>query len=132
MEWLFLTCHNYWIMCRLVRHGDHPYLAYSPEVSIKEPFRAFLDAILSVVKDVAVKPSVYSSDMELDTIEEEDNGPLPGDDMNNNLGVHQGSSCGRSHSIHSHVHEEHENTQSELFVCAFLGRYLSVGSLIYL
>ena len=33
-----------------------------------EPFRAFLGAILSVVKDVPVERSVYSSDMELDII----------------------------------------------------------------
>ena len=50
MEWLFLSCHNYWIVCRLARDADdsHPYLAYSPEITIKdssEPFRAFLGAI---------------------------------------------------------------------------------------
>ena len=37
-----------------------------------EPFRAFLGAILSVVKDVPVERSVYSSDMELDIIEDDE------------------------------------------------------------
>jgi hypothetical protein len=73
MEWLFFTCHNYWVVYRLVRDDDHPYLAHSSENSIKdssEPFRAFLGAILSVIKDVPVEPGAYSSDMVLDTIEE--------------------------------------------------------------
>ena len=75
MEWLFLSCHNYWIVCRLVKDDDHPYLVYSPEITVKdssEPFRAFLGAILSVVKDVPVERSAYSSNIELDIIEEED------------------------------------------------------------
>ncbi|KAK2465458.1 hypothetical protein APHAL10511_002530 [Amanita phalloides] len=47
------------------------------------PFRALLGAILSVVKTVSVEPSEFSSDMELDTIvEEQDKGPLPEDDIN--------------------------------------------------
>jgi hypothetical protein len=85
MEWLFLTCHNYWIMCRLVRDNDHPFLAYSPIISIEGssvPFRALLGAILSVVKTVSVEPSEFSPDMELDTIvEEQDEGALPEDDI---------------------------------------------------
>jgi hypothetical protein len=66
MEWLFLTCHNHWIVCRLVRDDDNPYLAYSPGISAisiqesSEPFRAFLGAILSVVKDVPVESSAYN------------------------------------------------------------------------
>ena len=94
MEWLFLSCHNYWIVCRLIKDDDHPYLAYSPEITIKdssEPFRAFLGAILSVIKGVPVERSTYSSDMELDIIEHE--GSLP----------------------------EDENTESELIVRPFLG-----------
>ncbi|KAH9973315.1 hypothetical protein BGW80DRAFT_1459207 [Lactifluus volemus] len=73
-EWLFLTCFNYWIVCRLVRDDHHPYLVYSPGISIQEssePFRAFLGAILSVVKDVPVESSAYNPNIELDTIEEE-------------------------------------------------------------
>ena len=77
MEWHFLSCHNYWIVCRLARDDDdsHPYLAYSPEITIKdssEPFRVFLGVILSVVKDVPVESSAYSSDVELGIIEEND------------------------------------------------------------
>ena len=74
MEWLFLSCHNYWIVCRFVRDDYHPYLAYSPEITIKDsskPFRAFLNAILSVVKDVSVDRSAYSSDMKLGMIEDD-------------------------------------------------------------
>ena len=29
MEWLFLTCHNYWIVCRLVRDDEHPFEHFS-------------------------------------------------------------------------------------------------------
>ncbi|KAF5379222.1 hypothetical protein D9615_005925 [Tricholomella constricta] len=87
MEWLFLTCHNYWIVCRLVRDDDHPFLAYSPIISIEDssvPFQALLGAILSIVKTVSVEPSEFSPDMELDTIvEEQDEGPLPEDDIDN-------------------------------------------------
>ena len=85
MEWLFLSCHNYWIVCRLVRDDDHPYLAYSPEITIKdssEPFRAFLGAILSVAKDVPVECSAYSSDMELDIIEGEATATVTREDEN--------------------------------------------------
>jgi hypothetical protein len=132
MEWLFLSCHNYWIVCRLVRDDDHPYLVYSPEITIKdssEPFRAFLGAILSVVKDVPVERSAYSSDMELDIIEEEENdGPLPEDDS----GAYQGSSGGRAITSHPATRSrEDENTESELIVRPFLGQYLLLGLLIY-
>jgi len=68
MEWLFLTCHNYWIVCRLVRDDKHPYLAFSPEISIKDsskPLRAFLGAVLSVSKNVPVEASSYNPDVEL-------------------------------------------------------------------
>jgi hypothetical protein len=139
MEWLFLTCHNYWIACRLVRDDDHPYLAYSPEISIEdssEPFRAFLGAILSVVKDVPVESSAYNSDMQFDTIEEggEDSGPLPEDDIDDDSGRYQGSS-GRwatgSRTTRKRAHNGHENTEFELMVCPFLHRYLSLGLLIH-
>jgi len=136
MEWLFLSCHNYWIVCRLVRDDDHPYLAFSPEITIKdssEPFRAFLGAILSVVKDVPVERSAYSSDMELDIIEEEEgDGPLPEDDIDNDSGAYQGSSGGRATTSHPAARSrEDENTESELIVRPFLGRYLLLGLLIY-
>ena len=136
MEWLFLPCHNYWIVCRLVRDDDHPYLAYSPEITIKdssEPFRAFLGAILSVVKDVPVERSAYSLDMELDIIEEEeDEGPLPEDNIDDDSGVYQGSSGGRATTSHPATRSrEYGTTESGLMVRLFLGRYLSLGLLIY-
>jgi len=135
MDWLFLSCHNYWIVCRLVRDDDHPYLAYSPEITIKdssEPFRAFLGAILSVVKDVPVERSAYSSDMELDIIEEEeDDSPLPEDDIDDDSGAYQGSSGGRATSHPATRSREDESTESELIVRPFLGRYLLLGLLIY-
>ena len=121
MEWLFLSCNNYWIVCRLVRDDDHPYLVYSPEITIKdssEPFRAFLGVILSVVKDVPVERSAYSSDMELDTIieDEEDDGPLPEDDS----GAYSGGRATTSHP--ATCSREGKNTESELIVRPFLGR----------
>ena len=84
-----------------MRDNDHPYLAYSQEITIKnssEPCRAFLGAILSVVKDVPVELGAYSSDMELDIIEDEDEGPLPEDDIDDDSGAYQGSSGGRAPS----------------------------------
>ncbi|KAF8815478.1 hypothetical protein BYT27DRAFT_7333909 [Phlegmacium glaucopus] len=86
MEWLFITCHNYWIVCRLVRDNHHPFLAYSPMISIDDssvPFRALLGAILSVVKKVPVEPTEFNpNNMEFDTlVEEQDEGPLPEDDI---------------------------------------------------
>ena len=90
MEWLFLTCHNYWIVCCLVRDDKNPYLAYSPGISIQEssePFRAFLGAILSVVKDMPIESSAYNTDIQLDTIEErQDDGPLPEDGIDDGSG----------------------------------------------
>jgi hypothetical protein len=138
MEWLFLSCHNYWIVCRLVRDGDHPYLAYSPKTSIKdssEPFRAFLGAILSVIKDVPVEPSAYSSDMELDSVEEEDDDDDPLPDIDDNSGEYRNSSDGRTTNklaTRSRVHDEYENTGSELIVRPLLcGYLLSLGFFIH-
>ena len=96
MEWLFLSCHNYWIVCRLVKDDDHPFLAYSPITSIEnssEPFRAFLGAILSVIKGVAVAPSTFDPYMELDTVieDDEDSGVLP-ECIDDSSGAYPGSS----------------------------------------
>jgi hypothetical protein len=134
-EWLFFSCHNYWIVCRLVRDDHHPYLAYSPEIAIKdssEPFRAFLGAILSVVKGVPVECSTYSSDMQLDIIEEEeDDGLFPKDDVVDDSGAYQGSSGGRATTSYPATRSrEHENTESDLIVRLFLGRYSLLGLLI--
>ena len=75
MEWLFLTCHNYWIVLRLVKGGSKPpFLAFSPLITMEDfsvPFRAFLGAILSVVKGGVVEASVFDGPQGLDTIEEE-------------------------------------------------------------
>ena len=136
MEWLFLSCHNYWIVCRLVRDDDHPYLAYSPEITIEdssEPFRAFLGAILSVIEGAPVERSAYSSDMELDIIEEEeDDGPLPEDDIDDDSGAYRGSSGRRATTSRPATRSRgNENTESELIVSPFLGRYLLLGLLIY-
>lgn len=109
MEWLFLTCHNYWIVCRLVRDNDHPFLAYSPNCSINnssEPFQALLGAILSVHKDVPVQASISDLNMELDVIPEEQ-GPED---------------------------ESYGNDSSELMVCpfsSFLRLLISSSSFIY-
>ncbi|KAH9964387.1 hypothetical protein BGW80DRAFT_1438550 [Lactifluus volemus] len=86
-QWLFLTCFNYWIVCRLVRDDSNPYLVYSPRISIREssePFRAFLG--------VPVEPSAYNPDIVLDTIAEENDGPLLEDDIDDGSGEYQGSS----------------------------------------
>ncbi|KIM76170.1 hypothetical protein PILCRDRAFT_98772 [Piloderma croceum F 1598] len=128
MQWLFLSCHNYWIVCRLVRDDDHPYLAYSPEISIggsSKPFQVFLGAILSVVKDVPVKSSPYNSDMEFDSIKEEaDDGPLPENDIDDSSGLYIGSSGGRAATDHLMTHEHtrggHENAEFKLMVTSSL------------
>ena len=85
MEWLFITCHNYWIVCRLVRDDHHPFLAYSPMISIdgsSVPFRALLGAILSVIKKVPVEPTEFNPNMKLDTlVKEQDERPSAKDDI---------------------------------------------------
>jgi hypothetical protein len=103
-----------------VRDDDNPYLAYSPGISIEEssePFRAFLGANLSVVKGVPVESSTYNPNIKLDTID----GPLPEYDIDN-----AGPPMARSHDRNSRG-----NTESELLVHTFLGRYRSLGSLTF-
>ncbi|KAH9050591.1 hypothetical protein EDB84DRAFT_1584844 [Lactarius hengduanensis] len=96
MEWLFLTCHNYWIVCRLVTNNGNPFLAYSPSCSIEnnsQPFRAFLGAILSVRHHtVTVQASVYDHNMEFDDIEEDrEEDESPEDDFDDGSGTYRGS-----------------------------------------
>jgi hypothetical protein len=90
---MFLTCHNYWIVCRLVKDDKHPYLVYSPQISIEdssEPFRAFLGAVLSVIKGVSVERSENRPDTELDILlEERDDGPLPENDIDDGSGEYE-------------------------------------------
>jgi hypothetical protein len=123
-----------------VRDDDNPYLAYSPGISIEdssEPFRAFLGAILSVVKGVPVESSAYNPNIQLDTIgEEQGDGPLPESDIDGGKGEYQGSS-GRgadtgSPMTRSRARNSRGNTESELLVHTFLGRYRPLGSLIHL
>ena len=81
MKWQFPTGHNYWIESRLCRDDGHPFLAYSPKITTKdssEPFRAFLGAILSVLKGVYIEPSTFNPNMQFHTIVEDTvDGPLP-------------------------------------------------------
>ena len=66
--------------------------------------------------------------MELDIIEEEDDGLLPEGDIDDNSGAYQGSSGGRATISHPATRSrEDENTESELIVRPFLGRYLLLG-----
>ena len=98
-----------------MRDDNHPYLAYSPKISIEgssEPFRAFLGAISSVVKDVSVERSAYSSDMKLDIIvEKEEDDPLPENDIDDSSGAYQGNSGGKATTSYpatrSRAHDEH-------------------------
>ena len=99
-EWLFLTCHNHWIILRLVKEGSKPpFLAFSPLITMEDssvPFRAFIGAVLSVVKGVVVEASMFDDSQTLDTIEEETPGeeglPPPGSDGDDGSGEHRGPS----------------------------------------
>ena len=77
-----------------------PFFAYSPAISIEEssePFRAFLGAILSVVKDVRVESSAYNPNIPLDTItEEQGDGPLPEHDIDEGSEYQDSSRSGAS------------------------------------
>ncbi|KAH9050748.1 hypothetical protein EDB84DRAFT_1258875 [Lactarius hengduanensis] len=95
MEWLFLTSHNSWIICRLVRGvgSSTPFLAYSQILSIENssvPFRAFLGAVLSVQGGAPVQASELNH-RKLDIIAEDvDNGPLPEDNIDDGSGAYRG------------------------------------------
>jgi hypothetical protein len=124
MQWLFLTCHNYWIVCRLVKHDQHPFLAYSPVISIENstlPFRAFIGAVLSVIKGVSVEPSESSPDLPLDTIlEDKDDGPLPEDDIDDGSGTYPGREAVSANPpmTHSRTRANHENAKCGLMACS--------------
>jgi len=124
MEWLFLSCHNYWIVCRLISDLTDPFLAFSPKISIEdssEPFRAFLGAILSVRKGAHVVPSTFNPHMELDTImKDTDEGPLPEDDINDKSGPYRGSSIRSA----AEPPTTRSRAQRGLMVCPFVGSYL--------
>ena len=63
-----------------MRDDDHPFLAYSPMISIEDssvPFRALLGAVLSIVKNIAVEPIKFNPNMTLDpVVEKQAEGPL--------------------------------------------------------
>jgi hypothetical protein len=93
MEWLFLTCHNSWVVFRLVSRdldNGEPFLVYSPSYTIRdtsEPFRAFLGAIFSAKWEVSVQASILQPYTDLSVIlKEVDEGPLPEDDIDDGSG----------------------------------------------
>jgi len=125
MGWLFLSCHNYWIVCRLVRDDVHPFLAFSQKISIQdssEPFRAFLGAILSALKGAPIKPSTFNPEMQLDSITEQtDGGPLPEDVLSDHSGPYRGSPSKRSAAEPPMTRSR---AQRGLMVCLFVVIYL--------
>jgi hypothetical protein len=73
-EWLFLTCHNSWIVFRLVNVNGDRILAYSPVLEIANssiPFRAYLGALLSVIEDFPVLQTVFAANPILETLPED-------------------------------------------------------------
>ncbi|KAH9065337.1 hypothetical protein EDB87DRAFT_1672682 [Lactarius vividus] len=139
MEWPFLTCHNYWIICRLVSDDDNLFLAYLHICSIKgssEPFRAFLGAILSVLKSAPVQASGFNPDTVPDIIPEEGDGrPSPEDDIDHGSGEYRGSSATNIPSnvpmTHSHPTTSHGAAESELMVRLIPSHLRPSGSPIY-
>jgi hypothetical protein len=140
MEWLFLSSHNHWIVCRLVKDDTNPFLAYSPMISIEgssEPFRAFFGAILSVIKGVPVSPSTRDPEMKLDTIiedQDQDTGPLRENDLDDGSGAYRGNSSkgtGTKTRTSSRLanrlgnRAQDEGDESGLMVCPFLRYHLS-------
>ena len=132
MEWMFLSCHNYWIVCRLVKDDKYPFLAYSRMTSIKdssEPFRAFLGAILSVIKGVTVEPSAFDPKMGLDTIEDDDDDDDddPGSILPEDIAeVCPGSSNTGTPPTRGRKRAREEGTESDLMVRPFLCQYWSL------
>lgn len=104
---MFLSCHNYWIICHLVsRHDGEPFLVYSPCSSIEnssEPFRAFLGAVLSVQNGVPVHTSTINPEMKLNY------GPFADNDI-------VGSSTNVSSKVPTTITSGHTE-DSRLLVC---------------
>ncbi|KAH9052855.1 hypothetical protein EDB87DRAFT_1713919 [Lactarius vividus] len=122
MEWLFLTCHNNWIICRLISHKDNPFLAFSPMFNIEgssQPFQAFLGTILSVLKGTPIQASKFNPPLVLDTISEEGGGGSSSEDNNDDtLGEYWGSSTTNISSkllmTHSCVTTSRDAAESDL------------------
>jgi hypothetical protein len=73
-EWLFLICHNSWIVFRLVNVNGDKVLAYSPVLEMANssvPFRACLGALLSVMENAPVRQTVFAVDSVLETLNED-------------------------------------------------------------
>jgi hypothetical protein len=93
-----------------------------------EPFRAFLGAILSVLKGAHIEPSTFNPDMQLDTIiEETDDGPLPEDDIDDHSGAYPGSSSkdGATELPMTRYRSRagRNNAEPGLMDCPFVGSY---------
>ena len=127
MEWLFLTCHNYWIVCRLVKRDNIPFLAYSPKISIEnstEPFRALLGALLSDLEGASVEPSTFT-DPVLGTIPEKEppsEGPPSEDDADDGSGPYRGKNQDPT-TERRIIRSSNRLTGSGLMVCTFIGNY---------
>jgi hypothetical protein len=75
LEWLFLTCHNSWVVFRLTKVGNERVLAYSPMIDISNsslPFRTFLGATLSVIRNIPVRPTVLPVNAIMDMLPEDE------------------------------------------------------------
>ena len=81
---------------------------------------------------MSVERSAYNLDMELDIITEEDDGPLPEDDIVDDSGTYHGTSGGRATTSYpATCSREDENFESDLIVRPLLDRYFLLGLLIY-
>ncbi len=92
------------------------------------PFRAFLGAILSVVKGEAVEVSVFNRDMELNMIEEEEESPLT-PDADNGSGEYKGrpgkEPIGSGPATHSGGRTAASSKKAALMIRTFLYTLLS-------
>jgi hypothetical protein len=88
-EWLFLSCHNSWIVFRLVNIDGNRVLAYSPVLEMANssiPFCAYFGVLLSIVENVPVQQTSFPADPILDMLDEdpdEDGGSISKSDSEN-------------------------------------------------
>ena len=97
LEWLFLTCHNLWIMFHLTRVNNERVLVYSPILNIHNssiPFCACLGAVLSEVRNFPVEPTTFPADATLDILPP----PPDNDDDDDKSGEYELSAHGNSPS----------------------------------
>ena len=96
-----------------------------PNIEESSDFRAFLGAILSVVKNVSVESSAYNLNIELDTIMDEQNDrPLSKHkhDIDGSSGDYHSPGTGASTPM------TRNHDRDSLLIHTFLGRYQSLGS----